>query len=102
MSCVCFYSYVVFFPLSNYILKCFSESAEKLASMLTKMCLESTVVNSGAEIEVEVPPTRHDVLHACDIIEDVAIAYGYNNIKMTFPTVNTVANEVSKHIRKRI
>ncbi len=42
-------------------LVCFSESAEKLANLLTKMCLESNVVNSD-DLEVEVPPTRHDIL----------------------------------------
>ncbi len=31
-------------------------------------------------VEVTIPPTRHDVLHPCDIYEDVAIAHGYNNI----------------------
>ena len=35
-----------------------------------------------------------DVLHACDIIEDVAIAYGFNNIKMTFPKTTCVAKQV--------
>jgi phenylalanyl-tRNA synthetase beta subunit len=28
----------------------------------------------------QVPPTRSDILHACDVVEDVAIAHGYNNI----------------------
>ena len=36
-----------------------------------------------------------DVIHACDIIEDVAIAYGYNNISKTVPDTNTVANQAS-------
>ena len=35
-----------------------------------------------------------DVLHACDIVEDVAIAYGFNNVKMTFPKTNTVGHQV--------
>ncbi len=34
------------------------------------------------------------MLHACDIIEDVAIAYGYNNIVQTIPDVNTIAQQV--------
>ena len=41
----------------------------------------------------EVPPTRHDVIHACDIIEDVAISYGYNNIARTIPKTNCVAEQ---------
>ena len=35
-----------------------------------------------------------DVIHACDVVEDVAIAFGYNNVKMTFPSTNTVAQQV--------
>ncbi|MBI4148183.1 phenylalanine--tRNA ligase subunit beta [Candidatus Woesearchaeota archaeon] len=30
---------------------------------------------------VQVPPYRQDIMHAYDIIEDIGIAYGYNNIK---------------------
>ena len=45
------------------------------------MCLKSEVSSNSGEIRVTVPPTRHDVIHACDIYEDVAIAYGYNNIE---------------------
>ena len=39
---------------------------------------------------MHVPPTRSDVLHAVDVIEDVAIAYGYNNIPQAIPKTNTV------------
>ncbi len=41
---------------------------------------------------------RAHVLHACDIIEDVAIAFGYNNVQMTSPKVNTVAEEVAAQL----
>lgn len=36
-------------------------------------------------IQVTVPCTRSDVLHAVDVIEDVAIAFGYNNIPLEIP-----------------
>ena len=45
------------------------------------MCLPATAESDHDTIVVEIPPTRHDVLHACDIYEDVAIAHGYNNIQ---------------------
>ena len=45
-------------------------------------------------IEVTIPPTRHDILHACDIYEDVAISYGYNNIKQTIPKTMTIASQL--------
>lgn len=65
----------------------------EMARLLTKMCLESTPFDSGNKIMVEVPPTRHDVIHACDIMEDVAIAYGYNHITKTIPQTNCIGNQ---------
>jgi len=58
------------------------------------MCLKSEVANSKEEVIVEVPPSRHDVIHACDIYEDVAVAFGYNNIKKTYPEMPTVRGQV--------
>jgi phenylalanyl-tRNA synthetase beta chain len=60
-----------------------------MAALLCRMQLPTKVTEEG-QLRVEVPPTRSDVLHPCDIAEDVAIAYGYNNIKRTVPPVNTV------------
>lgn len=40
------------------------------------------------------PPTRSDILHACDIYEDIAIAYGYNNIQHTVPPTVTIGKEL--------
>lgn len=37
-------------------------------------------------IDVHVPPTRADILHQCDIMEDVAIAYGFNRLPRFFPS----------------
>jgi phenylalanyl-tRNA synthetase beta chain len=31
---------------------------------------------------VSIPPSRSDILNVCDVVEDVAIAYGYDNIAM--------------------
>uniref|UniRef100_A0A8D1RTX7 Phenylalanine--tRNA ligase beta subunit n=1 Tax=Sus scrofa TaxID=9823 RepID=A0A8D1RTX7_PIG len=69
------------------------ETPENLAKLLTRMCLKSEVIGDGHQIEIEVPPTRADIIHACDIIEDAAIAYGYNNIQMTLPKTYTIANQ---------
>uniref|UniRef100_A0AAQ5YR91 Phenylalanine--tRNA ligase beta subunit n=1 Tax=Amphiprion ocellaris TaxID=80972 RepID=A0AAQ5YR91_AMPOC len=69
------------------------ESTEKIAQLLTRMCLLSRATGVGDEIEVEIPPTRSDVIHACDIMEDAAIAYGFNNITRTTPRAYTVANQ---------
>jgi phenylalanyl-tRNA synthetase beta chain len=57
------------------------------------MSLRSNVKNNDKLI-VEIPPTRHDVIHACDIYEDIAVAYGYNEIEKTTPYISTIATEV--------
>ena len=38
-------------------------------------------------LDISIPPTRTDVLHACDVAEDVAIAFGYNNIEPSVPAL---------------
>nr|XP_056705904.1 phenylalanine--tRNA ligase beta subunit [Euleptes europaea] len=70
-----------------------NETPASLAKLLTRMCLKSHVIGNGNNIEVEIPPTRSDIIHACDIIEDAAVAYGYNNIQMTIPKTYTIANQ---------
>lgn len=32
------------------------------------------------------PITRSDIMHECDLVEDIAIAYGYNNLKKAVPS----------------
>uniref|UniRef100_A0A8C2DC15 Phenylalanine--tRNA ligase beta subunit n=1 Tax=Cyprinus carpio TaxID=7962 RepID=A0A8C2DC15_CYPCA len=71
-----------------------NESAESIAQLLTRMCLRSEVSGEGDLIQVEIPPTRADVIHACDIMEDAAIAYGFNNIVRSTPRTYTVANQL--------
>ena len=59
--------------------------------LLGRMQLQAKLV--GTELVCTVPPTRHDVLQACDIAEDVAIAYGYNNVPRVVPATNTVGKQ---------
>lgn len=66
---------------------------DEVAKLLTKMSLKTQV--KGDNLVVKIPPTRHDVIHTCDIYEDVAIGYGYNRIKKTIPKTATVGKEVS-------
>lgn len=67
--------------------------AKEMARLLTKMCLDTEVLPGGATLKVTVPPTRADILHQCDIMEDVAIGYGFNNIKKTIPDTNCIAEQ---------
>lgn len=53
----------------------------------------------GNEIEIEIPFYRADVIHAFDIIEDIAIAYGYHNFDaedMKIFTIGSVLPETKK------
>ncbi|MBR9692390.1 phenylalanine--tRNA ligase subunit beta [Candidatus Woesearchaeota archaeon] len=43
--------------------------------------------------DVLIPAYRTDILHQVDLAEDVAIAYGYENITEVIPQVATVADE---------
>ncbi|MAG38181.1 phenylalanine--tRNA ligase subunit beta [Candidatus Pacearchaeota archaeon] len=42
---------------------------------------------------VQIPAWRTDILHPVDITEDIAIAYGYDNLVPSIPNVATVASE---------
>lgn len=68
-------------------------NAKEMAKMLTKMFLKSEVLRDG-RLRCIVPPTRADVLHACDVYEDIAIAYGYNNIKKRMPRTSTIGKQL--------
>ena len=68
--------------------------AEEAARLLTKMQLSAEPTANGAEVTVAVPISRSDILHDCDVMEDVAIAYGFNNLARRMPTTVTVGREL--------
>ncbi|KAM0748754.1 phenylalanyl-tRNA synthetase [Meredithblackwellia eburnea MCA 4105] len=98
-----------FLARTSYINSCTGLSLDRPAVIenLRKMGLDAFVPIPGQEfkalnesglviaeedlIHILVPPTRPDILHECDIMEDAAVAYGFNNLKRTFPSTNTVA-----------
>ncbi|TYI53261.1 hypothetical protein E1A91_D12G306700v1 [Gossypium mustelinum] len=78
---------------------------DEVTSLLKRMQLHAEKAGSGeAKISVSVPPTRSDILHPCDVMEDVAIAYGYNNIpKRTLSSLKPLPlNQLSDLIRYEI
>jgi phenylalanyl-tRNA synthetase beta chain len=50
---------------------------------------------------VEIAPWRVDILHEVDLIEDIAIAYGYENFIPEIPKITTVGKEDKKEVIKR-
>jgi phenylalanyl-tRNA synthetase beta chain len=58
----------------------------------------------GDDIDVYVPCYRTDVMHPIDLVEDVAIAYGYDKFIPNIPPIHTKAGEdqlevFSRHVR---
>jgi phenylalanyl-tRNA synthetase beta chain len=69
-------------------------SASEMQTLCNKVQLgPAALLENDTILEVTVPPTRSDILHAVDIAEDIGIAYGYNNIVKRVPTTNTVGGE---------
>lgn len=66
-------------------------NTEKMGELLKKMGISSAKQDAG--LLVKVPITRTDILHPCDIAEDIGIGYGYNNIKKVIPKTMTVGKE---------
>lgn len=69
-----------------------SLDASGVAGCLRRMMIEAHAVDAST-VQTFLPPTRSDVLHACDLAEDVAIAYGFNNIPGKTPTEHTIAGQ---------
>ncbi|PPQ83290.1 LOW QUALITY PROTEIN: hypothetical protein CVT25_004029 [Psilocybe cyanescens] len=83
---------------ASYVNSCtgLSLSSKEVSTLLTRMALTTSVSPSNPdEILVHIPPTRPDILHECDIMEDAAIAYGFNNLPDKFPATSTVAQPLA-------
>ncbi|SPO01030.1 probable phenylalanine--tRNA ligase alpha chain [Cephalotrichum gorgonifer] len=73
----------------DYLNNCtgLAENPETLASLLSKMAYITEPHPEDANLlHVSIPPTRCDVLHQCDVMEDLAICYGYNNLPRSSPS----------------
>ncbi|KAF4602096.1 phenylalanine--tRNA ligase subunit beta [Pleurotus pulmonarius] len=83
---------------ASYINSCtgLSLSSLEVKTLLERMSLSASLSPSNPdEVLVEIPPTRPDIFHECDIMEDAAIAYGFNNLPNKFPATSTVAQPLA-------
>ncbi len=67
----------------------------KVRELLHKMG-HGTSVLSGDKLSVQVPAYRNDILHPVDLVEDIAIAYGYHNIVSSLVPTFTVGVETPR------
>ncbi|WFC96802.1 phenylalanine--tRNA ligase [Malassezia brasiliensis] len=75
----------------SYVNRCtgLEHDAQQIARLLSRMGHGATPAGDD-EVVVDVPVTRPDILHECDLMEDVAVAHGFDNLPKTFPSTNTV------------
>ena len=62
----------------------------QIAELLEKARYRARAV--GEEIVVQVPSYRVDIMHPVDVVEDVAIMYGYDRIEPVVPQIMTVGS----------
>ena len=70
-------------------------SLQEITDLLGKMGIKTL------ENEVIIPSYRVDILHEIDLVEEVAIAYGYDNFKPEIPDISTVGQEDEMSIFKK-
>lgn len=64
--------------------------SEKKAIKCLQKCRLGVEKAENHVLEVAIPPYRIDVLHEADLVEEVAIGYGYYKLKPTIPATVTV------------
>ncbi|MCW3984799.1 MAG: phenylalanine--tRNA ligase subunit beta [Candidatus Bathyarchaeota archaeon] len=67
-------------------------SESKIVDCLKKCRLGAKKLRKGV-VEVMIPAYRIDVLHEVDLVEEVAIGYGYYKFKPTFPSSVTIGKQ---------
>jgi phenylalanyl-tRNA synthetase beta chain len=82
---------------------------QDICSLLERMCIFASPSKTDKDLlDIKIPITRSDILHQCDLMEDVAIAHGYNNLPQTlFLNSATIGaplpiNKLSDIVRKEV
>ncbi len=65
----------------------FNLTQEEIKDALERMRFSCDILDS--RVRVRIPPYRADIMHEWDVIEDVAIGYGYDNIVPEIPKTLT-------------
>lgn len=70
-------------------------TAEKIIETLEKTRFNAEKLDDET-IRVTVPRYRIDILHEVDIIENIALGYGFNDLPAELPSFSTIANPDAK------
>jgi len=79
-------------------------SEDEAARSLRKCRLDAERIGKGV-LEVSIPAYRIDILHEVDLVEEVAIGYGYYKLKPTKPATVTTGkqhrtSEIARNVRQ--
>merc|ERR1719414_2532853 len=79
-------------------------SGEDVCTLLRRMAVPCETDGKQKDLlHVDVPITRSDIMHECDLVEDIAIAYGYNNLHLEVPmTFAGAAEQPVNHLSDMI
>ena len=73
---------------------------EVIMASLQKMRMDAEA--DAGTITVSVPCYRTDIMHPVDIIEDVAIGFGYENLPSSFPKLGTIGSRLEEEQRSTL
>jgi phenylalanyl-tRNA synthetase beta chain len=62
-------------------------------NLFAKVMLDVKDIKNG-KVSFEIPPFRSDLWADEDVADDIARAYGYNNIVPTYPNISTIGEEL--------
>ncbi len=65
-------------------------TAEEIKKLILKARMNAEILSDN-ELKVTIPAYRIDILHEYDLIENVAVEYGFKNINPELPQIMTVA-----------
>jgi phenylalanyl-tRNA synthetase beta chain len=66
-------------------------SIYEMIEYLQKMGLDAIEVNKN--LQVLIPCYRTDIMHAMDLVEEIAISYGYDRFEPKIPNISTIGEE---------
>eukprot|EP01086_Lenisia_limosa_P018083 TRINITY_DN966_c0_g1_i2.p1 TRINITY_DN966_c0_g1~~TRINITY_DN966_c0_g1_i2.p1 ORF type:complete len:595 (-),score=199.60 TRINITY_DN966_c0_g1_i2:32-1816(-) len=73
-------------------------STEDIVQYLNKMMLSAEPTGEN-DVKVQIPITRTDIMHPVDVMEDVAVGFGFNNIpRVRAPSATVAAQLPINHI----
>ena len=74
-------------------------SIKKIIQILNRCRIDASIINNK-KIKCLVPSYRNDIINFIDIVEEVAIGYGIDNIQSTIPSLLITSGRKNDYFRK--